>query len=336
MDFDELDGNERRHFINIQQIYSAWARARLEKARHGGLHWKTAPSGQDYLYQTKGKIQKSLGPRSPELEAVYAAHHQRTADLTDRITNLDVQLHRFAPVNKAYRLARVPIPAARVLRRLAEALGTTRDVITVGTNALYAYEAKTGLRLSGSLTSTEDLDLLWNAKRRLSLVLPGEAEQGTGIFRLLKSVDRSYERIAPFRAENRDGYIVDIIRPERRAEVFRAAPKLSDDADELEPSAIQGLQWLANAPRMQEIAVAADGLPVPITAPDPRAFALHKLWLSEQPNRNPLKKSRDAAQAGVAAIIATRWLNLRFDDNALTALPSDLLAGVPQLMEMHA
>lgn len=34
-----------------------------------------------------------------------------------------------------------------------------------------------------------------------------------------------------------------------------------------------------------------------MVAPDPRLSALHKLWLAEQPDREPVKKGRDRTQA---------------------------------------
>ncbi len=33
-----------------------------------------------------------------------------------------------------------------------------------------------------------------------------------------------------------------------------------------------------------------------MVCPDPRAFALHKIWMNAQPDRNPLKKQRDHNQ----------------------------------------
>jgi len=325
----ELDGNQRRQLINIQQMYSAWDRANVERRRMGGMHWKTATSGQQYLYVTKKNSQKSLGPRSATTEETYASHHQRTAELDDRLDNLSKALIRFSPVNKAYQLARVPIATARILRRLKDTPRIDNRLVVVGTNALFAYEAATGIQFPSSLTATEDLDLLWNARRKLSLVLPDD--NLSGIFALLKSVDSSYKRILPFRAENRDGFLVDIIRPQLAHEPIMTPPVLSSDADDLEPSAIEGLQWLVNAPRLSETAIAEDGLPVHIATIDPRAYALHKLWLSKRAMRNPTKRMRDREQAHTVADVAVRWLNLSFSDSALTALPETLMAGANEL-----
>ena len=38
-------------------------------------------------------------------------------------------------------------------------------------------------------------------------------------------------------------------------------------------------------------------MPVLMPVPDPRAFAIHKAWLSKQGDREPVKKRRDFNQA---------------------------------------
>jgi len=48
--------------------------------------------------------------------------------------------------------------------------------------------------------------------------------------------------------------------------------------------------------------------PAPMICPDPRAFALHKIWLSEQPDRDPLKKKRDRHQAMTVAGLIHSYL----------------------------
>jgi hypothetical protein len=63
---------------------------------------------------------------------------------------------------------------------------------------------------------------------------------------------------------------------------------------------------------------------VPLRVPDPRAFALHKAWLSRQPDREPLKKPRDIAQAReVVQLVREHMPHLSFDE-ALTCLHGDV------------
>lgn len=55
---------------------------------------------------------------------------------------------------------------------------------------------------------------------------------------------------------------------------------------------------------------------VPFHVPDPRAFALHKAWLSQQLTHEPLKKPRDLAQARVVAQLVREYMpHLSFDES---------------------
>ncbi|MEO7247817.1 MAG: GSU2403 family nucleotidyltransferase fold protein, partial [Novosphingobium sp.] len=69
-----------------------------------------------------------------------------------------------------------------------------------------------------------------------------------------------------------------------------------------------------------------DGSPARIVAPDPRWFALHKLWLSKKPTRNPLKRPKDRKQ-GVALLNAVAEVMPQFPlDAAFSAsIPAELV-----------
>ena len=87
---------------------------------------------------------------------------------------------------------------------------------------------------------------------------------------------------------------------------------------------IFGLQWLLNSPRFEITTIGEDGLSVPISTFDPRAFALHKLWLSQREDRDPIKVNRDRDQAAIIAEISTKYLGMKFDSKDLKALPQKL------------
>jgi hypothetical protein len=87
---------------------------------------------------------------------------------------------------------------------------------------------------------------------------------------------------------------------------------------------VPGLQWLLNWPKLDAVAIDEDGWPVPVKAPDPRAFALHKAWLSSLPTHEPIKKPRDLAQArAVAQFVQDEVPQFPFED-ALTSLHGDV------------
>ena len=325
----ELDGNQRRHLINVKQTYSAWREAHIALRRIGGMHWKTGPNGQDYLYSTAGRKEKALGPKSPLSEQIFAAHAERVSALQLRAGKARQALEKTARVSKALYLGRLPTIAARILRRLDDAGYLDGSLIVAGTNALFAYESGTGVLFDEPLIATEDLDLLWDPRRRMSLLLAEDNE--ASVLGLLQRVDRSFRKNRSYQAINDDTYLVDLIRPASIDEMFCKSPSLSQAEDDLEPAAIDGLAWLINAPRYEECAVAEDGLPARIVTVDPRAYALHKLWLSKRSDRSPLKRSRDIEQAHAVADVAINSLGLSFADEVLSAMPAEFMQGAGEL-----
>jgi hypothetical protein len=103
------------------------------------------------------------------------------------------------------------------------------------------------------------------------------------------------------------------------------------DLGGLVPVGINGLNWLVSCPRFEATAIAEDGKPVWMSCIDPRAFALHKYWVSKQESREAVKRRRDASQAVAVANVAT-LLGLNFDAKELSALPAELLAGWKNLV----
>ena len=68
------------------------------------------------------------------------------------------------------------------------------------------------------------------------------------------------------------------------------------------------------------------GWPVPVDVPDPRYFAMHKLWLSKQLNRQASKRPKDARQGkALLDVIKNHMPHYPFDDAFLTGLPQALL-----------
>ena len=185
---------------------------------------------------------------------------------------------------------------------------------------MFAYEVQAGVQIERGLIATADIDLLYDARRHISLAVSGLSSEG--LIGLLKKVDGSFVPARPrgFRAVNRDGYLVDLIRPEAK-DVFRdrLPTALSDVPDDLEGAAIFGLAWLINSPRLEAVALDERGYPARLVAIDPRAFALHKAWLSRREDREPTKAARDLDQAKAAASIATRYSSKSFEARPLGA-----------------
>jgi hypothetical protein len=179
------------------------------------------------------------------------------------------------------------------------------------------------------LTETQDLDLLWDVRRRLTLALLDARTEG--VIGLLKKIDRSFQaQRNSFRAVNAEGYFVDLIRPFASDEVRKPVSKIAPE--DLEAVALSGLEWLINAPKFDQTVIDATGKPLFMSCADPRVFALHKYWISQQMSRDPLKRRRDLAQAKAVAAVAADYLGLPFQAPELSAVPQDLVKEASRLL----
>lgn len=329
MGFAELTAEQRRQRIDATQAFEIWREADRE-FRHsyrGSMHWRFVGSRQ-YLSRKYGQVWEQVGPRSTETERIRTDYDAQRKALRARLTKLEKALDGMEKINRAMNLGRVPNIAARVLDRLdrEDLLGS--HVCVVGTHSLYAYEARAGILFGGELTATRDIDLLFDARQRFTFIMSNVKERG--FIGLLKQVDGTFRKVRGYKAANDDPYVVDMIRPERRHEASRSDPELSLNPGDLQPAPIRGLQWLQNAPKFEEVVIGESGRPVRIVCVDPRAFALHKLWLSKQVDRGASRR-RDAMQAAAVASVARDYLGLKFNPKELSALPKELLAGMAVL-----
>lgn len=324
---NEMDGEQRRQLIDTQQVFEVYEvrRLMLEKRYAGSMRWGER-GGARYLLRKHGRSETSLGPRSAETEEMYRQFLEGRERVAEKVKTLEGRLERLAAVNGALGIGRVPKLTARILRRLGDAGLLGRKLHVIGTNALFAYEVRAGVRFESTLLATGDAGLLMDARRHLRLAIADVRQEG--VLRLLRKVDKSFEPQGPhaYRAINRDGFLVDLIRPPAKNEIDQTGMDRIGEAEEegLERSPIRGLDWLVNAPQFSAVALDEGGLPVRIETIDPRAFALHKAWASSLQGREPIKSVRDREQAEAVASVAVRYLNLSFDGGDLTALPREL------------
>jgi hypothetical protein len=338
MDFQELNGDQSRELINSSQRFEAYRDAQQRERGYRGSMSFVERSGTEYLlrdyYDEKTGLlrQKSLGRRDPNTEAIYQEFKSGKADAAARRQELMESLQRQAAVNRAVRLGRVPEISAKIVRALDDAGLLGHGIKIVGTNAIFAYEAAAAIHLPSELTTTEDIDMLFDARARIRLALDEDVPERT-LLGLLRRVDKSFSKTPrTFQAANASGFLVDLIMPERNPPWTREAASVSNNSSDLEPSPIGGLAWHESAPAFEAMAIDARGFPVRIIAPDPRAFAVHKFWLSEQPNRNPAKRRRDRLQAEAVAHLTVRYLqHLPFETGALKSFPKSIVESARHL-----
>ena len=191
MEISDLNGDQRRQLIDAGQLFETLREADLEYRRRfeGSMRW-VQRDGAAYLLRKIGRSERSLGPRTDRTEAAHKAFVEGKTAADERRRNLRKRLEELSPINRAMGLGRIPAIAGRILRSLDREGLLGEQIVVVGTNALFAYEAAAGVRLSSDLVATADIDFLLDARRRLSLAVHTVREQG--LIGLLRKVDRTF------------------------------------------------------------------------------------------------------------------------------------------------
>ena len=324
--FRELTLEQRRQVINTEQVWEAWkATSRRNAGYTGSMGWRTS-KGRTYLVRQTAEAgtrrMTSLGPRSPETETTHREFHTNRKTSRTEFKTQSNRLIEMSRLNRALRLTRVEDITAKVLRALDTQglLGTSLSV--VGTNAIYAYEAASGFFIDTSLLATDDLDIMLDARARIRL---RGSSVPPSLMAALTKADPSFRRQDDrgFSAVNEAGFHVDLIKAPPRNVISSAEPDTLGDDRDLHAAHIPNMRWILNAPRFSSMAIGADGFPVPMICPDPRAFALYKLWMARRDQtRDPRKRFRDLEQAKiVAALVNDHMPHLPFEPEHLKCFP---------------
>lgn len=322
MDYIELTSEQIKEYTNVVDAYNMlFDEQKRSLTYKGGMTWKTV-NNTDYLYRRIKGEWRSIGKRTAATKEKYNAFIHGREKAKDMVAGLKESLLLRARFACAAMVNRVPAHTASLLRHINKS--TISDHVSVlGTNAIYAYEALAGVRVTPSIMETVDLDFLWDTRKRLDF---SSSESVDGFLSLLQAVDRSYVRSEQeFRAVNRNGFIVDLVVA-RAKDVMRSKRQQMGGESDLKAAEIGSLKWLINSPKIKVPVVDTKGVPVVMTAPDPRCFAIHKLWLSEQPDRSCGKALRDRQQAiTVADLVVNKLPQFSFSKDELRMFPEALV-----------
>jgi hypothetical protein len=328
----ELSAEQRRIMVDATQLYEHYLDLRQQSREvRGGMFWKKV-KGKDYLVRSIDRLGhvRSLGPRSRSTEAIFREFGNKKKDLRNRLGSAADELRRRAKFCVAAAVNRVPTLPANVIRVLDSSGLLGPHLFVLGSHALYAYEAAAGVHLKEGLLQTNDLDTVIDMSAGLEL---GEPIRTKGFLGLLGSVDKTF-RLAgkrSFRAVNAKGFMVDLLRPTGEGAATTYLPSIGLGKD-LIADQLEGLQWLSVIPKISQIVIAGDGFPLRMVVPDARVYALHKLWVSLRPDRDPIKRKRDFRQGEIVGRLAIEYLNLSFDDSEVKRLPVELTRTIPGLL----
>lgn len=301
MGFLPLSDVAARHFINATAVWSEHNRvARLYRPYRAGMHWKRV-GAYEYLVKThSGGKHEHLGRKSEQTETIYADFHRRKDELAERLRSLGGALVEAERFNNAAKVGRVPSTVISVLQAI-ESAGLGEHFVVVGTHALYAYEAAAGVRIiAQGAMETEDVDLLWDARKRLRF-LADLQRLDASMLDVLRKADKSFLRKEGRNetAINNKGFQVDFLRRQRMADdphPFR----FSDDEDDLWSVQAVRASVLTSAARFEHLVVGTTGRMALMRTIPPVTFVEFKRWMSrEAPGRAEAKRRRDARQADI-------------------------------------
>lgn len=284
---------QARTLVNLEQRYQVWMAAEQDLA---GLPYdlrRKEISGRAYLYEISDRSGngRSLGPWSDENAARFEAYRAQKTAAKERRDASGALLAEAGRLGRALRLPMLASPAGAILREADRRGLLGKQVLVVGTNAMIAYAVEASGAIPDAPDETDDFDLAWSST---------EQSDARVLWDMLKAVDDTFtvnlERT--FQARNAKAYEVEIlVAPSRAATMARL--------DQPRPVPLPEQEWLLLGRPVDRVVLCRDGSAARIVAPDPRWFALQKLWLSEQAKRNALKRPKDRKQ-GLALLSAVR------------------------------
>lgn len=321
-----LSDQQRLFLVESDQLYRAWREVlwRHQEYKYG-MRWKNV-NGKDYLLRLTSASgnSKSLGPRSSETEQVYEKFQNGKEITEEKYRSFKARIESQRKLNRAVRLGRLPSIIGEILLKLDQSQALS-ELRVVGTHAIFAYESMAGVELKMELLASGDIDLLFDVRKQISLL--AKKLDGRGLLGLLQKIDKTFEVSSAegFRAINKDGFMVDLIGQDKGMHAKKPKQMAVGDLEVME---VPNLEWLANAPRVEQVVVTANGSPIMMPVPDPRAFAIHKAWLSQQSDREPVKKQRDMNQALMVMDLIREYLpNLPIQSDDMKYFPKAVIEG---------
>lgn len=303
----QMDEDALRFLINLRTPYECW----LESARvlaPGRLQWK-GPGNYKSLYRMIDGNGNgiSLGPLSETTVAKYNEYIQHKQWEETRW----VRLNELGRHYKPFRFPRISDRMGRMVRQL-DVYGFIGPLQMVGDLAIVAYTLEAQVILP--FASPSSLELGWTSAERTPLV----ERDIESPFQALRRLDASFRLEEDRKAINAKGDEVELlIAPSLigtipQKEKFRSIP-------------FEEQAWLLLGDPVDQIVFDSKNKPLRIVAPDPRYFALQKLWLADKPQRDPLKKDKDRTQGDlVLHLVHLKMPHYPLNDRFEQSLPEPL------------
>lgn len=292
MAFEPFSEEQARVIVNLGQAYQVWMESlRTLNDMPYNMRIKEI-AGREYLYEVTDRLgnMKSKGALDPEKQVEFDRYKTEKAELKHRLEQSKDVLKEQASLYRALRLPLLPAEAGKILREADRMRFLGHQAMVVGTNALVAYALEANGFIRDAPDTTMDFDMALTA-------IEADEDRPT-LWKVLKEVDMTYTVNAerPFQARNAKAYEIEILSaPSRIAgQTGRDKPR---------PVPLPEQEWLLEGRSIDRVVGVYGADAARLVVPDPRWFALQKLWMAQKPERNPQKKPKDQKQ-GMALLNA--------------------------------
>ena len=313
--FTSKSSKQLSQSIDAESVFTALEQAIFSaKNYRGSLFWKET-NGTKYLIRAvTANAQKSLGPMNSENAEAVTKFQSKKSEIEARVTSLKSALSTHQKINKALRVGRAPDILTATLNAIREA-DLEDSFLVIGTHALYAYETMAGVMFPDDAMSTQDIDLLFDTRKRLKFFTQIK-RLDQSFLQVLQRADKTF-RIKDgqlYTAVNDKGFEIDVVRRMAKDTDDPHPLRLSDDEDDFWAVQISlGGQHLGARP-FEQIVISSLGTMARMNTIHPLDFAKLKLQLGAKVGRDPQKAGKDLLQAKLIEQLVDEYLPHLKDD----------------------
>lgn len=295
-------------YIDATSVYTALEQA-IEAAEpfKGSMFWREVKGHQYMIKMSASGSQKSLGVLTDKNKDTPQTFMMKKKEAQDRVDSLKAELKTQQKINRALGVGRVPAIVIDTLNAIKSA-GLTDHFIVVGTHALYAYESAAGVLIPNDALATQDIDLLFDTRKRVKFFTQMK-QLDSSFLAVLQKADKTFKLRDDQRytAINDKGFEVDVVR-RMAADIDPHPLRMSDVEDDFWAVQIsQGSKLLGSKP-FQQAVVSSTGTIAMMKTIHPLDFIRLKTILGSSPSRDALKAPKDLLQARLVTELVQDYL----------------------------
>jgi Nucleotidyltransferase len=313
---------EQRRLVEMMRSttadYASLARSRDEFA--GGMQWLKVKKWEYLTRYSRDLItgkQKatSIGPRTPETEAIYGRFIKSRSDLDAQIEMLRPTMAEQTRMARALRLGRAPEDVGAVVR--AVGLSELIDHITViGEAAVYAYECEMAALLPREILPDAGLDLL------VAGVHPADS-----IDELVAILRRARVDVRPTHLSDEHAAVKLRTDEGLTIRLFTSSTieHMIDRYAEENHAGADAVRWTQEQSQIRSIIVDRMGRAAPVSILDPRAWCIIRCMVLDIEEMSVIQRETAAElTTAMAGMVQELWPESFVEDHlaAMPRLPS--------------